>query len=441
MGADIVSPDDIVILVMTNIEEDDLSAIIGNFEFSENLLLVCDNKFIKNKGYKTNFIFDRLNNTKKLLAKLNLWRQKHRKNFVGIIGLDEEYRYCISESIAKKFLIDYYSRETLDIASNKLLQKNEFKKFGVAVPSFKLIGKKTKLGIMDFPNVIKITTGISSRFVYLNNNKNDLRKNIAKISGNSRRNSNCLLFNVSGMSNIKTPNPKNNFLLEKFVEGDEYSCDFIIDKSKAEVIRIAKKIPAKGQLGLFDALILFNPDFHEECGFKVKDIAVVCNKVAKAFRINSGVCMVDFKFNKEIFVIEASVRPGISTFIDLMAEVYGFTSINRLIRQKLNLPFAAAIPSYIGMAVNIFAPRSGLLKKFDTSYIEKHSTELSIIKIVKYYKLGERVIKIDNDLSVGYVLLKNINLKHADEIINKIRSSIIVEVSGNKHKGFIQKIG
>jgi len=40
------------------------------------------------------------------------------------------------------------------------------------------------------------------------------------------------------------PDPRRTFAIEEFVAGDEYSCDFVLDRGRAEIIRTAHKLPA-----------------------------------------------------------------------------------------------------------------------------------------------------------------------------------------------------
>jgi len=434
---------------MTSIDDDDFSAIVDNLEFKDSLLLVCDSSSVE--GYDLSgmaHIIDRFKDAAKLVKKIEAWQQKSGMKFAGIIGLDEEFHYSFSEHIAKAFSLDFYSRRTLDLCSNKYLQREALSKAGIKVPRFRLIepGKaidNIDVGDVGFPNVLKVITGYASSYIFLNKDAAELRNNLSSLARTAEADPDDEIFlphAVEEKGRKVVLDPKRQFLVEELVCGDEYSCDFLVDSKGVHVLRVVRKFSCEGNFGFFDALLLFNPDLHGG-DFSVSSLQALCKKVSGALGINSGVCMVDFKFCKcEFVIIETTVRPGISTFIDLIAHIYNTTSLNKLVRQKLGLPVPHTLPEDAGLVVYLTALRHGTMKRFDTSRLEKAADRLGVFKVVKYYQEGVVVSTASQrpggSVLVGYVLVRAAEGQSPGfaasssvwQTINKIRSLVSVEV-------------
>ncbi|MBN1544452.1 ATP-grasp domain-containing protein [Candidatus Woesearchaeota archaeon] len=443
------APSGVVIIVMTSIDDDDFSAIADNLEFKDSLLLVCDSSSAE--GYDLSgiaHIIDSFKDADNLIKEIKAWQQKSGRKFAGIIGLDEEFHYSFSESIAKAFSLDFHSRKTLDLCSNKYLQRELLSKAGICVPRFMLVEPGNDkagvdIGDIGFPNVLKVITGYASSYIFLNKDPPELWKNIYSLAKTAEENPDDEIFlpHAVGEGSKKVIlDPKKQFLVEEVAVGDEYSCDFIVDAEGVHVIRVVRKFSCEGNFAFFDALLLFNPDLHGG-DFSTSSLSALCRKTAKALGIGSGICMVDFKFREGDFVIiETTVRPGISTFIDLIAHIYNTTSVNKLVMQKMGIPVPHTIPEDAGLAVYLTAPRQGKVKRFDTSRLEKAADHLGVFKVVKYYQEGSIVSSASQrpggSVLVGYVLARaapGTSREFASpssvwQTINKIRSLVSVEV-------------
>ena len=431
-----INPNKTIIIVITNLGADDLAIIAENLEHKDNILLLCDEastEEYKPKG--VSYLIDSFEDKEKILEKLRLWEEKSKKQFSGIVALDEEHHYSFSEAIAHEFSLPFYEKSTLDIASNKYLQRMKLKEAGICVPKFTIITEPIKNCQIIFPNVLKLITGYGSSLVYANHNIEELEKNIKKLKGIAEKDPNRQVFDThyTSLYEKKVFYPKEQFILEEYIKGEEYSCDFLVEDDKASVVRVVKKITNEKNFAFFEGMILFNPKSIKNPDFSLEELQKICEKAAHAMGIDSGVCMMDFIFsNGKITVIETTIRPGISTFVDLMAHIYRSTSINKLIQQKLGLHVDTSIPEGIGLAVYFLSPRLGVLKNFDTSFLEKNKDKLGIIKIVKYYLIGERIKDEypgqNMPALLGYALVKGVEIGLIQERINTIRNNVVLEI-------------
>ena len=420
---------DTVIVIVTNLDDDDFAVITDNLEFKENVLFVSDKT--SSGAYpieKLNCILDDFSDLKSTIARIREWGQDRR--FVGIIGLDEEYHYAITREVADAFKLEYYSKKTLDSTSNKFLQRQLLYKSGVKVPKFQLFsGESPGVG---FPNVLKVLTGYASIHNYLNHDLGELKKNLETLKNEGSTNSKDLMFTPHVVEEAGVFDPAKSFILEEYIGGEEYSCDYLIDQQGAHVIRVAKKIIDPGNFGGFDGFYLHNPDAIAS-GFSLKELESLCTKIANGLGIEFGVCMLDFKlFNGEFVVIETTVRPGIATFVKLMAEIYGDISMNKLIRQKLGICLDLRIPSGAGLVAYFSTAKRGTVKRIDLSELEKSKDSLGVISADVYYYDGEPIFDTSTcktpEKLLGHVLVRDVAYSDINKKINEIRNLIRVEV-------------
>jgi hypothetical protein len=431
----IPNKNDYVVIVATNIEEDDMSAIIDNLEFEKNIILLTDNASTKSSAkdlYKDIlYILDDFSNIPDTIR--NLRDFVSDRTVVGVIGLDEEYDYSISKRLAETFTLEFYPKDILAIASNKRLQKKIFVDSGVRIPHYVLFDIHKGISDADlkkvgFPNVLKPAKGFASYNVYINNDLSEFKANVL----DAARNIEPFKGENSGGSN-----ESNIFIVEEYVVGNEYSCDFLIDGESHDMnmLRFTRKIrgPAIGEFGGF---LLFNPDSQggsKHAEFRLADLEKVCHKIASAYRFSEGVYNVDFIFSKgEIVVLESTARPGIATFIELMAEVYNYTSINVFIRKKLGLPFHVHIPDKSGAVLYIRTPALGMIESFDITSLEHGKYKDKILSVYKIFDVGSILTEHDyirsNTNILGYVFFKDISLDELNSLLNYVESTVKISI-------------
>jgi hypothetical protein len=408
-----INKNDIVIILINNLEKEDFLPILQNNIFSKNILVIFDKNSIKDhKHSPINYLLEDFNKPKDINSKIKNWLETNNKNLIGIIGLDEEYKYTVAKAISDHFNLEYFDQKIINIATSKYLQRSIFKENNINTPNFKIL-KDENYQDINFPNVIKPVTGISSLFVFKNNDEKELKKN--------------LKF-------IKSHAPEKPLLLEEFIGGDEYSCDYIVDKnSKAKILRVVKKLTNKKQFPFFEGFYLFNPDYTNNSDFKLKDLEDLCSKTATAIGLKRGVCMMDFKFyNGKLFIIETTIRPGISQFMELMKNVYGYTSIEIYLKELFKIEHTIQIPKENTLIFYIFTEKTGILEKFDTSALEKNLNKFGIIDIKKYFSPGDKIEHEENkaysEIMIGSISVKNINMDQIKNKIEEINKNIILQI-------------
>lgn len=407
-----VAPNGMVIFPAFQIGHSELLYFLKSMEkqgLLSRVLPICPPGFINTVDFHLPYyIVDNFNSFAMLIEKLDMWFSKHRLPFAGIMGIDEEVQFRISRGIANHYGLDFYKGRTCFRASNKYMLKSFFKQYHVPTGKYTLLSNPDDPAIhrVGFPNVLKPVSGTGSQFLFFNENKKQLEQNFQLLStaalhtdGDGRFNRR----NVTVDGKTFSLDPRSQFLLEQFIDGDEYSCDFIIQGNTVEIIRVVKKL--KGPyFGFFSAYHLLTLEELEKNGITLKKLNNLCHKIAQAFSIDKGVCMVDFKkFNGNLTVLESSIRPGLSAFNHLMYEIYGYTSLTLMAKLQLAMPIDIQFPIERGSVIYLYDWREDILRN--------PGIPLDILHIHKFEDEGGPVLDPAVDRSQflkGYVLVKNL---------------------------------
>lgn len=221
------------------------------------------------------------------------------------------------------------------------------------------------------PCVLKPVSGSGSELVFLCKDVSSCQSAYETISkGISDRHKNPL-YNSEYSKGV---------VIEEYIEGEEYSCDFMVTNGSVNILRLSKKIYYPGgPFGTVWGYIFstFNPikSFH-------KKLEKLLQAATDSLCINRAVCMADFIVNKKkIFLIEITPRPGGDCIPHLLKKVWNMDML------ALNINFARikeplfpilnnSTHTYLGF--RIFAKQEGVLKSvgFDTLKDDKRVVDV-----------------------------------------------------------------
>jgi biotin carboxylase len=158
-------------------------------------------------------------------------------------------------------------------------------------------------------------------------------------------------------------------LAEEFVEGREYSADFIIDGRNVSLIRLAKKLRSDAlPFGTTMAYVvparLPERISHDELNKTLRE-------ASDALGLDRAVCMVDFIVRRdETVLLELTPRPGGDCLPPLIRESCGLDTIELALDfaegRNTKIPPAHRWTELVGM--RLFSPKSGVLA--DVSYAD-----------------------------------------------------------------------
>jgi hypothetical protein len=252
------------------------------------------------------------------------------RSIAGVIGVDEDLQFGLSGALAARAGAPFHSDDACVRASNKFVQKTWFRREGVPTSAFALAGDPSDADEVGFPCVVKAVTSYASQYMGRCDDRPQLAATLERLRGAAGRAGDDPRFRPQTVSiggETLRLDPRRDFLVEAFVRGEEYSCDFQDSGGEVHVVRVARKVQGP-RFGFFDGAILLGRHDIDRCGVGLDRLTDVCRRIASALAVREGVCMVDFRLpGGEIVVLEASIRPGLSATNHLVFETYGYTPL------------------------------------------------------------------------------------------------------------------
>ncbi|MBU0484759.1 MAG: ATP-grasp domain-containing protein [Proteobacteria bacterium] len=329
----------------------------------------------------------------------------------------------LAATIASDFSLSYPSIKAIHNCRDKFASKQLWREQGLSCPETALINSDEDIDSFQSkhtPCVIKPLSGTGSEMVAKCKTREDSRNALRVINDNfKQKNSAAAAYGFSP-----------EILAEEFIDGPEYSCDFILENSRAEIIRLTRKIPAQNApFGTIRGYILAEPVLAGIDPQQLKDILV---KSAKALGLERAICMLDFIVrNGEIVLIELSPRPGGDCLPFMLRHVAGLDVLTMaldfaqereifIFHDKKQVPHAC---------IRLHAAKPGILKKIT---IGNMPAELGVIK-VQILKTPGHVINMPpadyDSWLLGHIIFKCANgldpVAQADKIVAQLAIEII----------------
>jgi biotin carboxylase len=229
--------------------------------------------------------------------------------------------------------------------------------------------------------VLKPLSGSGSELVFRVENEADCRLSFGKI--------------ISGLT-IRRAAPlyrsckeaRTSVLMEEWVEGDEFSCDVLVEKGRLRVIRLTRKhLRRDGPLGTIEAYEL-SPDPPEAC--RDSRLAPLLLDAVSCLGIDRAICMVDFivRGGQPVF-LEVTPRCGGDCLPSLLKTACGLDVLGLALRfARETVDKAAVRVNQPAVALRLFADRAGTLEWTDTAAL---AGDRRVLSVVLTRRLGDQV--------------------------------------------------
>jgi biotin carboxylase len=274
----------------------------------------------------------------------------------------------LAAHLGQSYDLPYPSIQAVNNCRNKFLSKTLWQAHDLHTPKARIIRSETEAAhfFQEFGGlcVLKPLSGSGSELIYRCDSIQECEHNYREIRNGLNRSGDNRLFR-----SLSAPEPA--ILAEEFIAGNEYSCDFVIDKERVEIIRITRKIiSAEGPFGtalgyLLPGILPAETDEPELCQTLYRSAA--------ALGLRRAICMLDFMIdNGRIVLLEMAPRPGGDCLPFLLRHCYHLDVLKLLLdfsRQRpLRLNRRLELPPSVGLRLH--ARQSGILKKIDSHRLQ-----------------------------------------------------------------------
>ncbi len=291
----------------------------------------------------------------------------------GITSFDCE-SLSLASFIAVRLGLPFVSAQSVELARNKYLSKRSWIDAGVRCPQAEIVtSARAALQFVERlnrPVVIKPLSGSGSELTFKCDNKYETLSAFRTIESILPDHPNSRMYH-SGMVGGHLIDTRAAFEIEEYVEGREYSADFIIEHGKVNLIRIAKKLPARNAAFGSTLAYIVPARLPEEVSE-----AQLCETLlhgAQALAFARALCMVDFIVSRdEIVLLEMTPRPGGDCLPQLVRHSLGLDMF------KLALDFAEGVtlpkpekqsPGQPLVGLRLFADRPGTITGLNTARV------------------------------------------------------------------------
>ncbi|MFH2048895.1 MAG: ATP-grasp domain-containing protein [bacterium] len=354
--------------------------------------------------------FCHLSNTSEVYNSIDSHLKRWDQTASGIVCFDCEW-LDLTSVLAEMYKLPYSSRETVKYCRNKFYSKKKWLEKGIRCPDNELIENEHQaykfFERVNGPIVLKPLSGTGSELTFRCDDKPGVENAYHMIRDGLKQRSKSHLYQKNILNPEDSIIPSEIILGEEFIEGCEYSCDFILDNSEIKIIRIAKKcqlpdMPFGTSIGYLVPARL--PGWIDDSFFNN-----ILKEACEALGIIRSICNVDLMITgNEIVFIEITPRPGGDFIPLLIKKCCGLDLLELALDfaegKNISIPPPEKWKNLAGL--RLFADQQGIIKSIDITALEKDSCVLDVIII---RKPGEAVFLPPEDYDtwlLGYLIFE-----------------------------------
>jgi len=336
--------------------------------------------------------------------------RRFRLTVDGVACFDCEYLGSAAV-LADRLGLPFPSPSAVALSRNKFLSKEAWKSAEVVCPEAAVVRNRSELykfvDRVGKPVILKPLTGSGGELVFRCADHTDcLQAYDTMINRLSKAGENRLyLQDPLAPGDL---DPIQDVVLEEFIPGQEYSCDFFLENGRLEVIRTAKKIPTEGaQVGTTTAAYVLPAELPAEIPPTV--FLDQLHRAATALGLDRALCMVDFiVWQGKAYLLELTPRPGGDCLPWLIQQSCGLDMIGLALDmaqgRKLSMVPWQTWKTLVGL--RLFAQQAGTVKEIDEGDLRQ---DPRVQEVFIKRKPGHKVILPPNDYDsrlLGHVIFR-----------------------------------
>jgi hypothetical protein len=333
--------------------------------------------------------------------------------------------------IAHSFGLSYPSTEAVAKCRDKYVCKQVWRQAGLPCPDVELVHNASDaisfLHKINGPAVLKPLTGSGSELILLCSTEDECVVAFNTLQSRLARHSDLRMY-APYVCDGRKVDPRRVFVIEEFIRGDEYSCDFVVYGGHVEIFRIAKKILDPKACGTTLAYLL--PGTLPE-GLGEERLRNQLHTAAKVLGLNRAICMLDFVVqDNRAFMIELAPRPGGDCLPPLLLNSCGTDILGCTLDFAEGHPFISSTSLQWRplVGVRLFATYNGEIERIDSSALLKdHRVVESHLKRGP----GHRIVLPPEDYEsrlLGYVIFEPTGPESIENECIEIASKLKLEM-------------
>ncbi|NQT18459.1 MAG: ATP-grasp domain-containing protein, partial [Planctomycetes bacterium] len=280
----------------------------------------------------------------------------------------------LAARIAAELALPYPSARAVAACRSKYACKRAWQAGGLPCPRVGLVGSASDavqfFNRLGRPVVLKPLTGSGSELIFLCNSADDCSSAFSTITSRLAQHPDVRMYGP-GATGVDRADLRLVCAVEEFVDGEEYSCDFVIDRGRVDVIRIARKVSACVQT--FGTTLAYLVPAGLPEGIALDDFRTQLSGAARTLGIERAICMLDFIVHEgKAVMIEMAPRPGGDCLPPLLLRSCGLDVLACTLDFAEGLPVTVPRPARWRRLVGLrlFAEQAGVIRNIDATALQ-----------------------------------------------------------------------
>lgn len=330
-------------------------------------------------------------------------RIAREENIDGIVTAGTDVAVITIGEVCDSLGLCGLSAEAAKIASNKMLMKTQYEKYGVRTARFRKVSFsdseiKKACSELNFPLIFKAVDTSGSRGIVVVPEKK----------------------NISGASDIvKGATKLNYFIIEEFITGTEFGAQAFVENGELQFCLPHGDFVYKGDTGV--PIGHFAP--YELDSEIIQDTEKQLRNAALAMQLDNCAINADFILGNDnkVYVLELGGRSGATCLAELVSIYFGYDYYEKIIRVSLGESV-----SFESNEKN--ANSSHLIMSDKTGTIAEQSyygNDKNVVEVQFDYNVGDSVRKFNiGPDRIGHIITKGNTLEEANESLNKALENV-----------------
>ena len=305
------------------------------------------------------------------------------------------------------------SFEAAEFATDKLLMKQCYEKYGVRSAKFRRVS-------FDDPNYANIIADLTLPVMFKSVDSSGSR-GIVKVDSPSE---------YDHARNIVLENTRSDyFIVEEYIEGEEFGAQAFVQDGRLEFILPHGDYVFKGDTGVpvgHFAPYDLDPEILEDAGHQLA-------AAARAMQLDNCAINADFILKDgKTYVLELGGRSGATCLAELVSIYYGFDYYEKIVRvaigEKVDFGISSGLSGQDGVpnaSMLLVSDRDGVI----VSQENRNAPDPDIVEVQFDHRPGDAVHKFRvGPHRIGHVITKGKSLDDAVSLLHKALDNITIEV-------------
>lgn len=282
----------------------------------------------------------------------------------------------MASRLANYFKSPFPPTEAILVTRSKFLSREVWRKAGLDNPRAVLASGIDEtlryFNVFKRDIVLKPISGSGSELVFRCVDEKGVGESVSIMEEQlEKRRNNPLFRPIKDPFTSEAVDPCKMWVVEEYVSGQEFSCDFILHEGKVYIVREAGKIKDDDQS--FGSVMAYTlPSMYPE-GFCREELYRVFPLAAKSLGYKWGHFMVDFIIHKgSVVILEMTPRPSGDSIPDLLEAATGRDILMEymdFMEGRLDLSRIPQTTHRPYASINFFIPASGVITELDVSEV------------------------------------------------------------------------